>query len=273
MHGTSPGLVLQPRDYRLLRAVDTLRVIDREAAKIIAPFGSTTRANTRLQALTAHGLMVRHAVGTVAGGHKYLYALSARGARVIEVPHRAVPWNPYTGLAGSSGLEHQLRLNALYLQLMHRPSPIRDVRVQTWRTFVRPLADITQLIPDAYIEMDTPIGTRTFFVELDRGTESRRTWRSKAERYLRYALSGAFQATGGVSQFGVLVIAPSARRVHSLRPTVARVTTKLFWFATFEALDADTLWTRIWWRPTGDERHALIPIPTSLCATAPVAGG
>jgi len=269
MAGTRVGAVLQPRDLELLRALDHLRVVDREAAKVIAPFGSTTRANTRLQTLTKIGLLVRHPVGTIAGGHKYLYALSAKGARVANVAYRPAPWTPDTLLAGSIGLEHQLRLNALYLMLMYKLPSVPGVRVRTWRTFQRPVMTATPLIPDAYVEVDTPSGGRGWFVELDRGTESRRTWAKKATQYVQYATSGAFARPDGPVQFGVLVIAPSLRRVHSLRPTLARTTTKLFWLASYGALEWPTFWRAIWWRPVGDAPHSLIP--ARPCAIAPAA--
>lgn len=106
-------------------------------------------------------------------------------------------------------------------------------------------------------------------MELDRGTESRRTWAKKAAQYVQYAVSGAFSQVDGPVQFGVLVVAPSIQRVHSLRPTLARTTTKLFWLATYEALKWPAFWREIWWRPVGDAPQSLIP--ARLCATAPTA--
>src|SRR5262249_6424854 len=151
------------------------------------------------------------------------------------------------------------------------PVPRTDVRVRAWRTFTRPLPGTAQLIPDAYVEVEIPFGVRGWFVEVDRGTESRRTWRGKAERYLRYATSGAFTSATRLTQFGVLVIAPSERRVHSLRPIVAAVTAKLFWFAAFDVLTPEAFWSSSWWRPTGTDRQFLIP-SNQRCGTAPTVG-
>ncbi len=44
------SMVIQERDRHLLREAAVMRVIDREQAKIVAGFGSTTRANARLLA-------------------------------------------------------------------------------------------------------------------------------------------------------------------------------------------------------------------------------
>jgi len=64
------GIVLQPRDHRLLTALGKMRLIDREMAKAVAGFQSTTRANTRLLKLTRLGLLHRFFVGTVRAGLK-----------------------------------------------------------------------------------------------------------------------------------------------------------------------------------------------------------
>ena len=42
------GLVVQQRDMKLLGELAVMRVFDREQAKIVAGFGSTTRANRML---------------------------------------------------------------------------------------------------------------------------------------------------------------------------------------------------------------------------------
>ena len=69
------GMVIQDRDRHFLRELAVMRVIDREQAKVVAGFGSTTRANARLLALTRAGLLRRFFQGTVAGGAKALYTM------------------------------------------------------------------------------------------------------------------------------------------------------------------------------------------------------
>jgi hypothetical protein len=260
MAGTS-ALVLQARDRQLFRALATMRVIDREQAKIAAGFRSTTRANTRLLALTRQGLLSRHVVGTAAGGHKYLYALTRRSAHLMDTQYRGAPWTSATSLAGSIGLEHQLRLNDLYLLLVHHRPQLAGVTVEGWRTFAHPVATSVPLIPDAYVELQTQEMTRPYFLELDRGTETRRTWTTKAQQYVRLATSGGFHALFGHPQFGVLVVAPSRRRVDSLRATIARLTNKLFWFGTYDVLSPSTFWSASWSRPTNSPLQPLIPSP------------
>src|SRR5882724_2210165 len=80
------SIVVQERDRHLLRELGVMRVVDREQAKTVAGFGSITRVNARLLALTRAGLLRRFFAGTTAGGAKALYALSAKGAQLIGVP-------------------------------------------------------------------------------------------------------------------------------------------------------------------------------------------
>jgi hypothetical protein len=58
------ALVLQPRDLRLMEALETMRVIDRQQAKVVAGFNSTTRANARLSALARAGFLKRAFIGS-----------------------------------------------------------------------------------------------------------------------------------------------------------------------------------------------------------------
>ena len=62
--------MVQERDLHLLRELAVMRVIDREQAKIVAGFGSTTRANARLLALTRAGLLRRFFLGSGGGGKR-----------------------------------------------------------------------------------------------------------------------------------------------------------------------------------------------------------
>jgi hypothetical protein len=93
--------MIQPRDLDLLRELAVMRVADREQVKVAAGFGSTTRVNTRLLALTRAGLLRRFFLGS-GGGRKALYALSIKGAQMIQLPcrgprTRAISLPPYYG--------------------------------------------------------------------------------------------------------------------------------------------------------------------------------
>src|ERR1019366_7963269 len=119
-HGKRRGLIVQSRDLELLRELGVMRVADREQVKIAAGFGSTTRVNTRLLALTRAGLLRRFFLG-YSGAKKALYAVSPKGARVADVPCHGPRRPQETMLVADYFTEHQLAINALYCTLKFRP--------------------------------------------------------------------------------------------------------------------------------------------------------
>src|SRR5215831_10345600 len=112
MRGTRHKLVvLTARDRRLLSELGVMRVVDRELAKVVAGFGSTTRANTRLLALTQAGYLKREFVGTIAGGRKAVYNLSKKALTVSNALADRHPNLSGTGSHSQPFLEHQLHIN------------------------------------------------------------------------------------------------------------------------------------------------------------------
>jgi hypothetical protein len=252
------GVVLQARDLKLLQELDTMRVIDREQAKLVAGFGSTTRANARLLALTEAGLLRRNFIGTVGSGHKAVYSLSPKSAAEIGAKLGALPFKPADHLVGSPFLLHQLEVNRIFLAVKYRSLPVGGIRFIRWLVFREPIVTAFSLIPDGYFELETPAGIRAMFVEVDLGTETNRIWRKKVQMYLQLALSGQFHREFHQSQFRVLVIAPSERRIEGIRSAVSKSTDKIFWFASLESINRDGFWSAVWLRPAPGWRQALL---------------
>src|SRR5205085_9449184 len=94
--------------------LSVMRVIDREQAKLVAGFGSTTRVNARLLPLTRAGLLRRFFLGTTAGGAKALYSLSERGARLVGVPETGPRRRNDEAIVADFFVEHQLATNEVY---------------------------------------------------------------------------------------------------------------------------------------------------------------
>jgi hypothetical protein len=251
-------MVIQERDRQLLRELAVMRVIDREQAKIVAGFGSTTRVNTRLLALTRAGLLRRFFLGTTAGGAKALYALSPKGAEFVGAPVRGPQRRNDAALIGDFFVEHQLAVNGIYCALKSQSISIPGTTLERWLGFSQPLTPGIRLIPDGYIEITTPGGISAAFLEMDLGTESLKVWREKVRNYLLYALSGAFEKEFHQDRFRVLVVAHSERRLRSIRAAVASMTEKVFWFASLESIWERGLFAPVWLRPQGDERLPLI---------------
>jgi hypothetical protein len=246
--------VVQARDRKLIEELAVMRVIDREQAKIVAGFGSTTRANTRLLALTRAGLLRRYFLGS----RKSLYALSEKGAQLAEVPLRGPRRKQDETLVADFFIEHQLCVNDVYCALKFGEIPHAGVAFHRWLAFHEPITPNLRLIPDGYVELRTPPETLAAFLEVDLGHERGPVWKVKAANYVQLALSGEIERQFGRDRFRVLVLANSERRMHSLRKTVGAVTQKIFWFATLEAIRAQGFFAPVWYRPTGDTPKQLI---------------
>ncbi len=252
------GMVIQKRDLDLLQELSVMRVLDREQAKIVAGFGSTTRVNARLLALTRAGLLRRFFLGTTAGGTKALYALSAKGAQLIEVPLRGPQRRKDEILAADFFVQHQLTVNGIYCALKFGTLP-PGVTFARWLSFFAPIAEGLRLIPDGYAELQTPSGMVAAFLEVDLGHEHLPVWRKKVDSYLQFAMTGNVGAGTFHRPFRVLVVAPTDRRVLSIRKVVAEKTPKIFWFASLDVITRDGLFASAWLRPRGEERLPLIP--------------
>lgn len=260
MSGTKyTGLILQDRDRLLLQELGVMRIVDRETAKVVAGFGSTTRANTRLLMLTRAGLLRRFFVGSVAFGRKAVYTLSPKGADLIQAQLPGIQRPVGRLVVGDKFVEHQSLVNEIYVAVKHRPTPDPSYRLQRWLSFGRELAEGIQLKPDGYFEVQSGGGqNRAMFLEVDLGTEPLPAWEQKTNGYLQLALTGQFQQRFRQQKFRVLVVCPSDRRLRHVRSAVLKHTDKIFWFTTFELIDRQGIWSPVWLRPTGDQRQALL---------------
>lgn len=256
MTGNDRKLVIpQARDLHLMRELAVMRVVDREQAKLVAGFGSTTRANARLLALTQAKFLRRFFWGTVGGARKSLYSLAPRGAAIAGVPYRRPRRGEDQVLASDSYTEHQLAVNEIYATVKYRALP-PGVTFLRWMSFDDPVG--SGLIPDGYAEMETPEKRLAVFLEADLGTEGRKVWQEKVRAYLNYAASGDFTRRFGEPHFRTLVVTNSESRLASLRIATAPLTEKIFRFTSTERIEKETFWGPVWQKPTGGERQTLL---------------
>ena len=252
----SKGLVLQDRDRHILQELAVMRVIDREQAKTIGGFHSTTRVNRRLLALTRRRLLKRFFIGS-GGWKKSLYSLSPLGANFLQTPYREMRMRNDELITVSSSLEHQLGINELYCTVKYRQVAM-DSKLVRWENLYRPIDAKRSLIPDAYIEISGPEEAIGAFLEFDLGHENLIVWKNKIEKYLQYAISGEFENLIRHLQFRVLVITNSDARRRALQGATASITDKIFWFATIDSIRRQSFWSAVWLRPTGDHATPLL---------------
>jgi hypothetical protein len=249
-------MVLQERDRRFLTELATMRVVDRDQAKAAAGFGSITRVNARLLTLTRAGLLRRFFLGTSGAKQKALYTLSAAGGQLIGSAHRGLQRRKDESSMGGAFVQHQLALNDIYCTLKFQPIPLVGASFVRWLTWDVPLAP--SLLPDGYLELQTPTGVLAAFVEVDLGTERTAIWVEKVRQYLELARTGDYERRFGQSRFRVLVLANSERRMQSIRKSVAALTEIIFWFSTLNLVRAGGFFRSVWLRPKGDEPLPLI---------------
>ena len=254
MIGIDHRYVLQDRDRALLRLISEFRVIDREQAKAAANFRSTTRVNIRLLALCRMGLLDRVFVSNSGASRKAIYMLTRKGAAVVGVPYRRVRIFENSLLGVDLALNHQLNLNATYLKLRQVS---HDVRLGNWKSFDARIAPSIHLKPDGYFEYTTDV-TRSAFLEVDMGTETRKIWAKKVNEYLRLAVSGEFSRVFHQPHFRTLVVATTEQRLTNILRVVAQQTDKIFFGTTFDSISSASFWSAIWLRPGGTERVSLL---------------
>jgi hypothetical protein len=242
------SLIVQDRDLKLFEGLETLRAIDREQAKTVGGFRSTTRANTRLLALTRAGFLRRAFLGNRQAVY-WLASTNRHQASQSELTRRE-PTSLY--------LRHRLEINKVHLLIKYRTIPVAGWWFVRWESFARNLSPALPLIPDGYFELRSAAGVRACFLEVDLGTEALPVIQRKVQLYLQLAASGEFSTLFHQSQFRVLVVASSARRVASLRRTIAGLTDKIFWLTTLESINNDRFWSAVWLRPTGDQMLPLL---------------
>lgn len=257
MTGNRGGIVLQDRDRHLLRELGTMRVIDREQAKLVGGFTSTTRVNTRLPHLVRAGLLRRFFLGTSGSGQKAVYALSTKGASLVGVRKLGPRRRTNEALTTDFYTLHQLAVNEVYCAVKYEPLP-HGVSFIRWVSFYEPLRPNLRLIPDGYFELGVHGEPSCSFLEMDRGTEPLGVWREKVRNYLRYAISDEFEKQFHKRRFRVLVVASSEGRLRSIRKAIAKLTDKIFWLATFEAIEKEGLFNALWLRPQKDQPEFLV---------------
>ena len=243
------SLVVQERDLRLFEALETMRVMDREQAKIAGGFHSTTRANARLLALTKAGFLKRAFLGS----RQAVYWL-ASNSQQRSTQKELTPREP-----AALFLRHRLEINKVYLLLKHTAIPCS-------RLVVCPLARFPEEpriggSPDPGRLLRAQIICRSAGLlrrsrprhrstpgYSQKGSALSCTWRPPAN----------FQTLFHQPQFRVLVIANSERRLQNLRAAIAKLTDKIFWLTTLESINRDRFWSAVWLRPTGDQMQSLL---------------
>ena len=242
-------IVLQERDLRLLEALQSMRVINREQAKVVAGFQSTRRANDRLLLLTRGGFLKRAFIGS----REAVYWLPGKWEQLREQRTLDASAEP-----AALFLKHKLEINRVHVLVQYSAVPIPGWRFISWRSFQQVLSPTLPLIPDGYFEFGSAAGVRPVFLEVDLGTEAVPVVARKVRLYIQLAASGEFSQIFNRNQFRVLLITTGKRRLENIRSAVAKLTDKIFWLGTLDLISPERFWASSWLRPTGEQLQSIL---------------
>lgn len=286
---------LQPRDEAVLATVHRYRVLNAHQIQVLHfpgtphnPNSKKTTCQGRLQKMYHHGYLARIAQPQVIplGRRPLVYALDRRGAdRLAELSGRdraEIGWRPKNNQLGALFLEHLLAVNqfrvVIELLAAHNGwSIVRWLDDGTLRTpdaahalpYRQSGARRRPIIPDGYFALQLPDVPNPFhfFLEVDRGTETNRTWAHKIEAYTTYLRAGHSTRALGAQNFRVLCLVSSARRLANLQRVTTTANGKnLCWFLTQDQVD---IWQptrvldRIWQVAGYEQLFALLPTQSS----------
>jgi len=218
---------LSERDLAIVATLDRLRLASSLQIERLHQADSNAVANARqirriLQKLVRLGVLIRldRRIGGVrAGSSAYVYALDVGGQRIASASGPAGgsrlrrPWTP-----GYAFLAHRLAITELYVELVEAERSgscdllAYDAEPLSWRRFPRPEGGYLTLKPDAFLRLGLGQFEDSYFVEIDRGTESLPAVGRKLLAYRRHWQSGREQARLGVYPRVLFVVHDATRR-------------------------------------------------------------
>lgn len=219
---------LSQRDGAILRTLARVRVASgAQLARLHVGDVSPRQTRAVLASLVDRQVLARlpRVVGGVrAGSAGFVYVLGVAGQRLTR-PRGSRPQRPWK--VGTAFLAHSLAISELYVRLIEaqRARRLRLIGFTTepacWRGFTGPGGGRAMLKPDAAISVELGEYWDSWFIEVDRGTESTTTIARKCEVYRHYWQTGTEQAHGGVFP-RVLWLVPDLHRYEQLVDVLGR---------------------------------------------------
>lgn len=240
-------LVLQKRDEEILRSLLEYRVLSsRQLADLF--FSQKSAADRRLRLLYDHALLDRIVLPVATGSPELLYTIGPHGADHLRanlgVESGQMSWRRRLTDASLGYLHHRLDLNRFRLAVTMGARHMPGYRLVSWKDGF----SLGRLRPDAFFALDTPRGSALFFVEVDRSTETTRTFQNKLKLYHRYWRQGAFENRFAAKHFRVLTGVPNASRLRALVKAASDVPAPiLFWFSELSSISPHTVFAGDIW--------------------------
>ena len=201
-------------------------------------------------------------VARVLGGSRpFLYALAQGGVRLLDSGSESPPRRRRLDRSSELYVNHNLAVASFWASVMatvrFRPIrlgawiPERDLRARQLRVKDPRSHRTLPFLPDAYFELHYATGrVQCCLLEVDLGTHSLARMRRKLRAFELFLAEGLFARTWQRSDFEVLLLASSERRLHHVtslaREAVPSERHDAYSFATVNILDptrfADATW-------------------------------
>jgi hypothetical protein len=210
---------LSPKEIAVLVTLREVRLATASQLQRLHFADDSPRNRARvLQAMNERGLITR--LDRVVGGRRagssgFLYSLGVAGLRLLLVGQDGPVRRPST--PGAPFVAHALAVTELAVRLREAERrgdfQILDFQAepQCWRRHPGPGGGTETCKPDAYVRLAIGAFDDSWFVEVDRSTESATTLDRKLGAYRRYWSSGIEQAKVGIFP-RVLWLVPDERR-------------------------------------------------------------
>jgi hypothetical protein len=216
------------RDWEVVQTLDKLRLAQARQLQRLhftegSPLSQARQCRRALERLTALGIVIRldRVVGGVRGGSAaHVYSLSVGGLKLagrLGRTNQRRAQKPTT--PGIAFLGHRLAISELFVRLTEaeRRRQLELLSFQAepdcWRRFVGPGGGRAWAKPDAFVELGIgPAFIDSYFVEVDRGTQSSTALKQKCIAYRRYAATGREQERSSVFPQVLFLVPTEARK-------------------------------------------------------------
>lgn len=220
---------LSERELGVLRSVHEHRFLTARQIEALhfhghgSPLGAARVCRRVLARLTEERVfnrLHRRVGGIRAGSASFIYKVGPIGARLLNQPARSAE-------PSSMFLDHTLAVADTHIALLQAARYGRfelvcvEVEPDCWRRYVGPGGSPEVLKPDLRVMTATGAYEDSWFLEVDRGTESPAALRRKCHAYDTYWRTGTEQDTFGAFPL-VLWIAPSATRAGQIKGVIDR---------------------------------------------------
>lgn len=268
------NIILQTRDKEILNRVYEQRYMTRRQIQKLF-FKSTTRVNTRLRQLFDHEFLDRHFLYPLIyhGSSQSIYSLGKEGVEIVAEE---------LGLDITQVKQSRRETKRLKPFFIHHILAVNDFRIAfEIEAKDKEGVEFKRWIPEKELldEYETRIGGKkvkrrfkpdgygrylyqdklySFFLEMDRSTETNKSFQNKIRRYLDYKRSGRYSELFGVRFFKLLVVTTTKRRLANLKKATEEITNELVWFTTMEKIQQQGFWGTIWRKAEDDGLYSLL---------------